>query len=178
VLQSVPTPHPARVSGTAFGDILARSLGPRTRLTVSPRGRYAEGRRPLRGGFPTGRFRPHPRPKARPRRCPKPGVRSASCFRLKWAGSGRIDIGRTYGEPDLHLNVGRSFDTRKAKVKTLLNPHDLSTHAHFAVLDDGVCFSLVPWKPVLEQRLGQTVTAVTRGGAVSWDLSRQRVIGL
>ena len=48
----------------------------------------------------------------------------------------------------------------------------------FAMLDDGVGFSLVPWKPVLEQRLGQQVAGVLRGGAVSWDLSRQRGIGV
>ena len=48
----------------------------------------------------------------------------------------------------------------------------------FAMLDDGVGFSLVPWKPVLEQRLGQSVAGVMRGGAVSWDLSRQRAIGV
>lgn len=48
----------------------------------------------------------------------------------------------------------------------------------FAMLDDGVGFSLVPWKPVLEQRLGQAVAGVMRGGAVSWNLSRQRSIGL
>ena len=48
----------------------------------------------------------------------------------------------------------------------------------FAMLDDGVGFSLVPWKPVVEQRLGQSVSAVMRGGSASWDLSRQRGIGV
>lgn len=48
----------------------------------------------------------------------------------------------------------------------------------FAMLDDGVGFSLVPWKPVLEQRLGRSVNGIVRGGSVSWDLSRQRGIGL
>jgi len=48
----------------------------------------------------------------------------------------------------------------------------------FAMLDDGVGFSLVPWKAVLEQRLGQTVSGVLRGGSVSWDLSRQRGVGV
>ncbi|WP_428393471.1 DUF3363 domain-containing protein [Lichenicoccus sp.] len=48
----------------------------------------------------------------------------------------------------------------------------------FAMVDDGVGFSLVPWKPVLEQRLGQSVSGVMRGGSVSWDLSRQRGIGV
>lgn len=44
----------------------------------------------------------------------------------------------------------------------------------FAMLDDGMGFSLVPWKPVIEQRLGQTMTAVVRGSSVSWELGRQR----
>ena len=44
----------------------------------------------------------------------------------------------------------------------------------FAMLDDGMRFSLVPWKPVIEQRLGQTLTAVVRGGGVSWEFGRSR----
>jgi hypothetical protein len=48
----------------------------------------------------------------------------------------------------------------------------------FAMLDDGIGFSLVPWKPVIEQRLGQTLTAVTRGGGVSWTFGRQRGPGI
>ncbi|MGL6428677.1 DUF3363 domain-containing protein, partial [Aeromonas hydrophila] len=44
----------------------------------------------------------------------------------------------------------------------------------FAVLDDGRGFSLVPWKPVIEQRLGQQLAATVRGGGVSWEIGRQR----
>ncbi|MHB8812486.1 MAG: DUF3363 domain-containing protein [Steroidobacteraceae bacterium] len=44
----------------------------------------------------------------------------------------------------------------------------------FAMLDDGVGFSLVPWRPVIEGRIGQVVTAVTRGDHVLWSLSRWR----
>ena len=44
----------------------------------------------------------------------------------------------------------------------------------FAMLDDGMGFSLVPWKPVIEQRLGQPMTAVVRGSSVSWEFGRQR----
>lgn len=44
----------------------------------------------------------------------------------------------------------------------------------FAMLDDGMGFSLVPWKPVIEQRLGQTMTAVVHGGGASWHFGRQR----
>ncbi|MCK4141953.1 relaxase/mobilization nuclease and DUF3363 domain-containing protein [Ralstonia pseudosolanacearum] len=44
----------------------------------------------------------------------------------------------------------------------------------YAMLDDGKGFSLVPWRPVIEQRLGQQLAATVRGGGVSWDVGRQR----
>ncbi|HJU25465.1 MAG TPA: relaxase/mobilization nuclease and DUF3363 domain-containing protein, partial [Rhodanobacteraceae bacterium] len=44
----------------------------------------------------------------------------------------------------------------------------------FAMLDDGMGFSLVPWKPVIEQRLGQQLAATVRGGGVSWEIGRMR----
>lgn len=44
----------------------------------------------------------------------------------------------------------------------------------FAMLDDGVGFSLVPWRPVAEQRLGQQVSVIVRGQSVTWQLGRQR----
>jgi type IV secretory pathway VirD2 relaxase len=43
----------------------------------------------------------------------------------------------------------------------------------FAMLDDGLGFSLVPWRPVIEQRLDQRVAAVVRGGSAFWQLGRQ-----
>ena len=48
----------------------------------------------------------------------------------------------------------------------------------FAMVGDGFGFSLVPWKPVIESRLGQSVAGVMRGASVSWNLSRQRGIGI
>jgi hypothetical protein len=44
----------------------------------------------------------------------------------------------------------------------------------YAMLDDGLGFSLVPWKPVIEQRIGQTMSATVQGGSVSWMFGRQR----
>ncbi len=48
----------------------------------------------------------------------------------------------------------------------------------YAMLDDGMGFSLVPWKPVIEQRLGQQLTATVRGGGVSWEIGRQRGLNI
>jgi hypothetical protein len=46
------------------------------------------------------------------------------------------------------------------------------------MLDDGVGFSLVPWRPVVEQRLGQHVSVVVRGQSVTWELGRQRQLSV
>jgi type IV secretory pathway VirD2 relaxase len=48
----------------------------------------------------------------------------------------------------------------------------LLASGRFAMIDDGVGFSLVPWRPVIEARLGQSVSAIVRGPAVSWDIGR------
>lgn len=48
----------------------------------------------------------------------------------------------------------------------------------YAMLDDGMGFSLVPWRPVIEQRLGQQLAATLRGGGVSWEIGRQRGPGI
>ncbi|GAB1616983.1 Type IV secretory pathway, VirD2 components [Pseudomonas sp. NGC7] len=48
----------------------------------------------------------------------------------------------------------------------------------YAMLDDRMEFSLVPWRPVIEKRLGQQLAATLRGGGVSWEIGRQRGRGL
>ena len=44
----------------------------------------------------------------------------------------------------------------------------------FAMLHDGVGFSLVPWRPVIEHRLGQPMSAVIDRHRVDWELGRTR----
>ena len=49
----------------------------------------------------------------------------------------------------------------------------------FAMLDDGMGFELVPWKPQLEKHLGQTVYGtITPGGGIDWTLGRKRGLGI
>jgi hypothetical protein len=47
----------------------------------------------------------------------------------------------------------------------------------FAMLDDGVGFSLVPWRPVIEEQLGREIGGVVSGTDISWDFSRSRGLG-
>jgi hypothetical protein len=49
----------------------------------------------------------------------------------------------------------------------------------FAMIDDGLGFQLVPWRPALEHRLGLHVSGtMSPGGAVGWSFARQRGLGL
>ncbi|MDO8264024.1 MAG: relaxase/mobilization nuclease and DUF3363 domain-containing protein [Gallionella sp.] len=48
----------------------------------------------------------------------------------------------------------------------------------FAMMDDAIGFSLVPWRPVMELGLGQQVSAIVRGATVTWELRRQRGISV
>lgn len=45
----------------------------------------------------------------------------------------------------------------------------------FAMLDDATGFSLVPWRPVLEERLGKSITASVHGDFVSFDFARRGI---
>jgi uncharacterized protein DUF3363 len=49
----------------------------------------------------------------------------------------------------------------------------------FAMIDDGLGFSLVPWTPSLERQFGRKVSGVVRsGGTIDWSFGRKRGLGL
>jgi hypothetical protein len=49
----------------------------------------------------------------------------------------------------------------------------------FAMIDDGLGFQLVPWRPALEQQLGRQVSGVMLpNGGVDWSFGRKRGLGL
>ena len=49
----------------------------------------------------------------------------------------------------------------------------------FAMIDDGLGFQLVPWRPALEPHLGKHITGtLSPGGSIDWTLVRGRGIGL
>jgi Protein of unknown function (DUF3363) len=48
-----------------------------------------------------------------------------------------------------------------------------------AMIDDGLGFQLVPWRPTLEQQLGRQVSGVMlSNGGVDWSFGRKRRLGL
>ncbi len=49
----------------------------------------------------------------------------------------------------------------------------------FAMIDNGLGFSLVPWSPSLEQRLGKQVSGIAMpGGSIDWSFGRKRGLGI
>ena len=53
------------------------------------------------------------------------------------------------------------------------------TAGRFAMIDDGLGFQLVPWRPALDQQLGRQVSgAVMSGGRVDWSFGRKRGLAL
>lgn len=48
----------------------------------------------------------------------------------------------------------------------------------FALIERAHDFSLVPWRPVLEQARGQAVTGVVGAGGISWSVGQKRGLGL
>src|SRR6266481_5741577 len=48
----------------------------------------------------------------------------------------------------------------------------------FALVENAHEFTLVPWRPAIENRLGREVTGVVQGGSVSWQLGRKLGLGL
>jgi type IV secretory pathway VirD2 relaxase len=48
----------------------------------------------------------------------------------------------------------------------------------FAMIDDGLGFSLVPWTPSLERHLGREVVGIARTGRIEWTFARSRGLGI
>lgn len=48
----------------------------------------------------------------------------------------------------------------------------------FAIVEQSHEFTLVPWQPVIDRQLGREVAGIVQSGSVSWQLARQRGLGL
>jgi hypothetical protein len=48
----------------------------------------------------------------------------------------------------------------------------------FAIVEKSHEFTLVPWRSVIGHQLGLEGIGVVEGGSVSWQLGRQRALGL
>ena len=80
------------------------------------------------------------------------------------------------------LAAGRGLAFKEAKLGgyvsgKLVGSTQLAS-GRFAMIVDGLGFSLVPWQPVLDKRLDQHIAGVMGAGGMEWDFSRKRGLGL
>jgi type IV secretory pathway VirD2 relaxase len=47
-----------------------------------------------------------------------------------------------------------------------------------AMIDDGLGFQLVPWRPALDEHLGREVRGVVKGNSIAWSFERKRGLGV
>jgi hypothetical protein len=47
----------------------------------------------------------------------------------------------------------------------------------YALIENAIEFTLVPWRPIIERQRGQDISGTMHGTSVSWDLGRNRGIG-
>jgi hypothetical protein len=74
------------------------------------------------------------------------------------------------GELDLHYVEARPGARIEGVYRRRL---DLAS-GRFALIENSLEFSLVPWRPVLERHLGKPVSGIVRGDTISWTLGRKR----
>ena len=48
----------------------------------------------------------------------------------------------------------------------------------FAMIDDGLGFSLVPWTPTLDRHVGRQVSGVASATGMEWSFGRKRGLGV
>jgi type IV secretory pathway VirD2 relaxase len=86
----------------------------------------------------------------------------------------RREVLRVAGQ--LSKEVGLSFaEAREGeKVSGTVKRHIDLTSGKYTLIEKAREFTLVPWRPVLEQRLGQQVSGIVRESGINWALGRQR----
>jgi type IV secretory pathway VirD2 relaxase len=97
------------------------------------------------------------------------------------------DLLTTLRQRELHNAANRlSAETGLAHRTSADGEHVAGVHrqrvalasGRFAMIEDGLGFQLVPWRPALEQRLGQQVSGVMTESGVDWDFARKRDLSL
>jgi hypothetical protein len=75
---------------------------------------------------------------------------------------------------DIVLPFGGGRECRKQHAETGASITSRSEH----IIENAYEFALVPWRPVMDERLGRQISGVVRDSGISWDFTRARGIGI
>jgi type IV secretory pathway VirD2 relaxase len=91
----------------------------------------------------------------------------------------RRELGATAGKIAAETGLTHHPSATGEHVAGIYRQRVILSSGRFAMIDDGLGFQLVPWRPALEQQLGRQVSGVMLpSGGVDWSFGRKRGLGL
>lgn len=86
----------------------------------------------------------------------------------------RRDLNRAATELSGELGLAYAEARPGSRIEGVYNRKLDLASGRFAVIEKSREFTLVPWRPVLERRLGRSVSGIQRGETISWSFGRKR----
>jgi type IV secretory pathway VirD2 relaxase len=90
----------------------------------------------------------------------------------------RRDLDTTAGQVALTAGLPYRPATVGESVAGVYRQRVNLSSGRFAMIDDGLGFSLVPWSPSLERHLGRHVSGVAEAGRIGWNFGRRRGLSI
>jgi len=91
----------------------------------------------------------------------------------------RRELDAAAGRLSAEIGLPRQISAEGEHVAGVYRQRVQLASGRFAMIDNGLGFELVPWKPALEQHLGRQVSGVVLpGGGVDWSFGRKRGLGV
>ena len=91
----------------------------------------------------------------------------------------RRELGAAAGKIAAETGLTNQPSATGEHVAGIYRQRVILSSGRFAMIDDGLGFQLVPWRPALEQQLGRQVSGVMLpSGGVDWSFGRKRGLGL
>jgi hypothetical protein len=91
----------------------------------------------------------------------------------------RRELGAAAGKIAAETGLTYHLSATGEHVAGIYRQRVILSSGRFAMIDDGLGFQLVPWRPALEQQLGRQVSGVMLpSGGVDWSFGRKRGLGL
>ena len=84
------------------------------------------------------------------------------------------ELARTGGQLSKELGLRYTETKSGERIEGVYRGAVELSSGKFAVIEKSREFTLVPWRPILERNLGQSVSGIMRDDTISWTLGRQR----
>ncbi|WKA26194.1 relaxase/mobilization nuclease domain-containing protein [Bradyrhizobium roseum] len=91
----------------------------------------------------------------------------------------RRELDATVARLSAETGLSHTPSSEGERIAGVYRQRVILSSGRFAMIDDGLGFQLVPWRPALEQHLDRQVSGVAaRGGGVTWSFGRKISLGI